>query len=150
MNSAVIAQATVLTDVSNRTAMTSVALPPSTILKQEFNKARKPVDEAFVERAVKKTLLSTCDTKMWLDHLQVVCDNRKRVARKAALTQARNLDVNNSREDAECHCGVCGKLYTEETDTPELWIACNVWYCAVCEHLSVIPQEVYICCKCRL
>ena len=30
----------------------------------------------------------------------------------------------------------------DETETPKLWIACN----ALCEHLSVIPQDAYICC----
>ena len=145
---------TVLTDVRDKAAMHSVALPPSAILKEEFSKAKKPVDDKFVEEAAKKALLSTDDARIWLEHLQVVLNNRKRGAKKAAATRARNSVLNlvdNSREDTEYYCGMCGKQYIEETDTEELWIACDMcdsWYCAVCENVTVIPTDAYICSKC--
>ena len=49
--------------------------PPSTILKQEFCKATKPVSKTFLQDAAKKALLSIEDTKIWLDHLQTVLNN---------------------------------------------------------------------------
>jgi len=146
---------TVLTDISDTVAMHSVALPPSAILKEEFNKAPKPVDDKFAEEAAKKALLSTDDATIWLDHLQVVLNNRKEGAKKAAAARARNLavkSVDNYREDTEYYCGLCGKQHLEEMDTQELWIACDmcdIWYCAVCENVTVIPTDTYICLKCR-
>jgi len=109
---------TVLTDVGDKATMHSVALPPSVILKEELTKAKKPVDEKFVEAA--KKALSTDDARIWLEHLQVVLSNRKQGAKKAAATRARNLvlkSVGNCGETTECYCGSCGKQYIDETDT---------------------------------
>ena len=42
------------------------------------------------------------------------------------------------------HCGKCGKDYMEETDEPELWIACDLcdhWYCSSCEQLTSPPEN---------
>jgi len=143
----------VLTDVSDKTAMQSIALPPSAILKEEFNKAKKPVSEKFVEEVAKKALLSTENTKIWLDHLQVVLNNRRQGAKKAAETRARNLaSKSDHSSDIEYYCGLCGKQYVEETETQEVWIACDMcdmWYCAICENVTDIPAESYICSKCR-
>ena len=108
---------TVLTDVFDKQAMNSTAPLPSTILKQEFRKAKKPVSETFLQNAARKALLSIEDTKIWLDHLQTVLNNRKRGARKAAATrQARKIALLDSgaQSDLNCeqnYCGLCGKEY---------------------------------------
>ena len=58
----------------------------------------------------------------------------------------------SSSTDSTCYCGQCGKEYEEETDEPELWVACDLcdkWYHARCEHLSSVPEGSYLCIVCR-
>ena len=83
----------------------------------------------------------------------------KRGARKAAATQqARKIALLDSgaQSDLNCeqnYCGLCGKEYVDEAETPELWIACDLCdmlYCGTCEYLTSVPEEedTYICSKC--
>ena len=150
---------TVFTNVFDTHATSSTAPPPSTILKEEFRKAKHPISEKFLQEAAKKALLSIEDTKIWLEHLQTVLDNGRRGAKKAAATRrARKVgtvsEALNCEESSECYCGLCGKQYVEETVVPEIWIACDMcdmWYCGTCEHLTAIPEkDTYICSKCSV
>ena len=52
-----------------------------------FSKAHKPVTESFVQEPAEKALLNTDDTRIWLEHLQTILENRKRGAAKAAVTR---------------------------------------------------------------
>lgn len=64
---------TVLIDVTDQSALSSIAPPPSTVLKEEFSKApRHQVTGDLLEKAAKKALLSTDDARIWLEHLQTV------------------------------------------------------------------------------
>ena len=74
------------------------------------------------------SLLSIEDTKIWLDHLQTVLNNRKQARKLALLDSDAQSDLNYEQN----YCGSCGKEYVDEAETPELWIACDlcdVWYC---------------------
>lgn len=66
-------------------------LPPSVILKQEFNRISKvagsKVSEEEITCLAKKTMLSAEEVRMWFDHLALVQERRKIGARKAAETR---------------------------------------------------------------
>ena len=76
---------TVLTDVGDTKAMKATATPLSSILKEEFSKSQG--SGVSVPEAAEKSLLSTEDTQIWLDHLNTIVNNRKRGAAKAAVTR---------------------------------------------------------------
>lgn len=151
---------TVLTDVTDESALRSIALPPSTILKEMFSKSRNPDTTDFIQEAAEKALLNTDDTRIWLQHLQTVLENRKRGAAKAAVTrQAKKATItvqsvpSTTSAGSNYHCGKCGKEFIDETDQPELWIGCDMcdrWYCSTCEGLNSPPDvNTYICSMCR-
>ena len=148
-------------DTSDKSALGACIPPPSTVLKKEFAMLREyPPSEEYLENISQKVLLTPNVTRMWMDHLHTVLQNRKRGARKAATTrQARkqavaNLDSQSPRTatNSQYHCGKCGKEYAEESDEEELWIACdmcNNWFCGRCEGLQSPPvTDIYICTKC--
>jgi energy-converting hydrogenase A subunit M len=55
--------------------------PPSAILKQKFSQlGHIQITDSFVEQAAKDVLLNTQETKIWLQHLSTVVENRKREA----------------------------------------------------------------------
>ena len=113
-----------------------------------------------MENISQKVLLTPNVTRMWMDHLHTVLQNRKRGARKAATTrQARKQAVANSDSqsrrtatNSQYQCRKCGKEYAEESDKEELWIACDMcdnWFCGRCEGLQSPPvTDIYSCTKC--
>ena len=165
-------------DTNNPAAVKCITKPPSLVLKQKFSDlGNNPVTDKFIEDAAKSVLLCVEETKIWIDHLATVVQNRKRGAAKAAATrrakqsrkstqqQSQSLQGRDSRqqssqgpilhgesrEENESFCGTCGKdYYTSSPD--EFWIGCdlcNQWYCCRCEGLTAEPaSETYICKKC--
>ena len=67
--------------------MNSTAKPPSTILKELFRQHQ--ITDEFVENAAKAALLSPSETRIWLQHLTTVLQNRRRGAAKTVLTRQR-------------------------------------------------------------
>ena len=63
-------------DVTDKEAMSSIASPPSTILKELFSKAHiETEDDGFIEKASQQVLLKPDDTKIWLEHLRTIMQN---------------------------------------------------------------------------
>jgi len=118
---------TVLIDVTDQSALSSIVPPPSTVLK-EFSKApRHQVTGDLLEKAAKKALLSTDDAHIWLEHLQTVLKDRKQGAANAAATRrARKAVQSTTVENSDNHCGKCGKEFTTITDEYELGVGCDL------------------------
>ena len=77
-----------LVDVTDKEAMSSIASPPSTILKEFFSKAHIETEEdGFIEKASQQALLKRDDTKIWLEHIHTILQNRKQGAAQAAATR---------------------------------------------------------------
>ena len=87
--------------------------PPSAIIENAF-KANANL--------AKETLLPTEEVTLWLEHLKLVAENRKRGAEKAAQTRRAKKQVS---QEEFYFCGVCGTVYEDETDEVERWIACG-------------------------
>ena len=144
----------VLINVCDSSSLDTIALPPSTtILKKEFNTTTYPFSGNFVQSAAKKATLSPSDTSIWLEHIHTVLMNRKCGATKAAATRrAKKVVGDSSASVLSYHCGKCSKEFKEETESPELWIGCDVcdaWYCGVCENILFPPEsDLYVCSKC--
>ncbi len=129
-----------LVDVTDQTALSLIAPPPSSILKEEFSQAQGKRDsEKFIKVASRKALLPPDDTRIWIEHLSEIVRNRKRGAAKAAATRRAKIMTtvtqaagDSSDKTSMCYCGRCEKEYLEEPDQSELWIACDLcdkWYC---------------------
>ncbi len=94
---------------------------------------------------------------MWLAHIQEVCDNRKRGARKAAETrkakraakqQVEPRHIDNSKEVYLCH--VCDTQWKAETTAIQDWIGCdncNKWFHWACVGIQTEPDS-YLCTDC--
>ena len=123
--------------------MKLVAKPPSVVLKEMFT-SDVVVTESFIKNVAQKVLLPCNEVQIWLEHLKVIIENRKRGAAKAAATpRAKKAALSapspatpsapspaTGPSSATWFCGKCGRDY-EETDETELWIACNkcdMWY----------------------
>lgn len=90
--------------------------PPSTVMKNVFNKAEKEkrqLSSVEVEELARKTLLSTEEVKMWITHLSLVKKRRQEGARKAAATRKLKATASKSADqitvpvtaDSWCICG---------------------------------------------
>jgi hypothetical protein len=118
--------------------------PPSTVIQNAF-KTGQVVEEKLAE----DVLLPSHEVKLWLDHLRIVQENRKRGAAKAAETR-RSKQRQASNESEEEYCGVCGDLYEEETDEVEDWIACDLcsrWFHWHCVNITTEPSS-FVCISC--
>ena len=103
------------------------------------------------EKLAEDVLLPSHKVKLWLDHLRIFQENRRRGAAKAAGTR-RSKQRQASNESEEEYCGVCGDLYKEETDEVEDWIACdlcNRWFHWHCVNITTEPSS-YVCISCAL
>lgn len=81
------ATSTKLADVTDSTALKSIAKPPSIVPKQKFLQlGNRPITD-FITNAAEEVLLSVDDTQLWFDHLGAVLQNRKRGAAKVAATR---------------------------------------------------------------
>ena len=161
-------RSSVPTDTTDSVALCATSHPPSSMLKELFNKLQgRPITDQFVHDAAKEVLLTPEEVCIWLEHLSTVLQNRRRGAAKAAATRrakrAKNTCVSNLQSEADpstvrdseasCYCGSCRKEYQNETDDVEVWIGCDMcesWYCMSCEGLTNPPElDMYICSKCR-
>ena len=90
-----------------------VKKPPSAIIREVFERHKDcPLTEDEITSTSKDVLLSPNEVKMWLAHLQTVKNNRKRGAKKAALTRQKKRTkeadtVPESNEETIYYCGVC-------------------------------------------
>lgn len=157
-----------LVDITNKKELSAVPSPPSVELKKLFDKSDGTISEDAIQDVARKVLLPPEECRIWLNHLQIVSENRRRGAKKAAETRrgkrvnrvssATIDDQSSTKSDGdseEWFCGVCEGKYIEQTDEPEIWICCEKcdgWYHASCEGLSSIPpEEVSYCCqKCQV
>lgn len=134
---------TKLVDTTKLDQVKSIIMPPSVVLKESFSKQGITT---VCPDLVKKVLLSEDDTKIWLEHLATVAENRRRGAAKAALTRKNK----SHKDDDEAYCGTCKSKYS--TSNTDFWICCdlcNLWYCSSCEKLASEPDiETYLCRKC--
>ena len=101
-------------------------------MKEEFSKASHPTSDDFIQVAAEKALLNQEDTRIWLEHLQTVVENRKCGAAKAAATgnakKARHAGQSSVSVVSIANCISCVGIVenTTKTDETELWIACDL------------------------
>ena len=98
-----------------------LSYPPSSVIEQAFKSGNVTPDNL-----ARKVLLPLSDVEMWLNHLGMVSNNRKRGAAKAAATKKSKLSGRKNEEEKFVRCGVCCVMYEEETDEVEKWIACDL------------------------
>ena len=99
--------------------------PPSAVIL-EASKAGT-LNESNIENLARKVLLPVEDVKVWLRHLMIVSENRKKGAQKAAMTRRLKRAAQHAQPSLELyHCGVWDELYLEEADEEQDWIACDV------------------------
>ena len=122
----------VLVIVNDSSALDSVALLPSTVLKKVFNTFTFLFSDDDVHSAAAKAMLSPSDARIWLEHLHTVMINRKCGAAKVAATRRAKITASNSGISVlKYHCEKCGKEFEEETESLELRICCDLcdtWY----------------------
>ena len=162
--------------------------PPSTVLYDFFLSLNgKQPTELQVKSIARKVLLPTDSVKMWLAHLDVIKQNRKRGAIRAAATRrakrsAENTQKYSTEKDGQKapavpsevhvapllvpldphaqaeggdqdHCGVCGQLYSDQTDEVENWIACDhcsLWFHWDCVNVFEEPKDFFCAdCTCK-
>ena len=120
------------------------AKPPSSVCKElllerKKKKQQQKITDDFVKSAAQRTLLTLEEARIWIDHLQIVDENRRCGAAKAAQTRKakkKSSDTCSQSRIDECFCGVCKAQYCEETAEEEVWIACDlcdIWYHCVKE-----------------
>ena len=118
--------------------------PPSTVIQNAFKTGQ------VVEEKLAEDVLPSHEVKLWLDHLRIVRENRRRGAAKAAET--RRSKQRQASNESEEYCGVCGDLYEEETDEVEDWIACdlcNRWFHWHYVNITTEPSS-FVCISCAL
>ena len=77
-----------LVDVTDPVAIERAVKPPSLVLKHMFSElGNQPVTDEFITNAARSVLLPIEETKVWIDHLTTILQNRKRGAAKAAATR---------------------------------------------------------------
>lgn len=72
------------------------------------------------------TLLSPDNSRIWIQHLNTVLQNRKCGAAKATTTRTKKNCLESSHDATAYYCDTCKEVYQEEVDETELWIACDV------------------------
>ena len=80
--------------ILNKDTVEFDSIPPSVILKDEFNRlnqAKIEISEHHILRLAKKTLLSVEEVRMWIEHLTLIKQRRKSGAKKAAETRRKNV-----------------------------------------------------------
>jgi hypothetical protein len=143
---------TKLVNITNPQDVKTIVMPPSVVLKESFNTKQPAAATEIADICpdlAKRVLLSEDETKIWLNHLESIVQNRKRGAAKAALTRKKKGNVNRDSE-SETYCGTCKVEYSKSKS--KFWIFCDLcelWYCSSCEHLSSEPEtHKYLCKKC--
>ena len=88
--------------------------PPSTILKEKFDKLTSyPPPESVCSGIAKETLLSVNDVNMWFEHSHTIKENRRRSAAKVAETRKRKKAGQSVK--TTYYCAVCYQEYQEFT-----------------------------------
>ena len=107
-----------LVDITDPAVLQIVAKPPSVILKQKFAELEGDnITDDFVKSAAKSVLLSTEETKIWLDHLGTVLKNRKRGAAKAAETRLKKNSTIAGTQQVSQTAATIGTHQTEGRTT---------------------------------
>ena len=114
--------------------------PPSQILKDAFSD-QKSKDFSDSELA-KTTLLPPEEVCMWLEHLKVVQDNRRRGAAKASATR-------RLKKSQDKHFCICGEEYLSLTDEVQSCDSCSNWFHFECVGINpaAVP-ECFLCHQC--
>jgi hypothetical protein len=137
----------------------SKTIPPSQVLLKAYKSCTGFPSDVFINATAKEVLLKPENVKMWFRHLEIVENNRKEGARKAAATRkakkdkAMAADVLRDSDNDE----VCNIYYSSdppgtsvEDDSIIDWLACNVcalWYHIKCVGINQIPA-VWQCDAC--
>ena len=139
---------------SSRTS--AMIQPPSASLKEFHSSLKGAVPEpSQLEVIARKTMLPVCEVNIWLDHLTMIANNRKRGAAKAAQTrrQRRLAKEQERKEETVCYCGACGGQYEEETNDVEFWICCDrcdLWFHGICVGVDASNSpDIFKCSSCE-
>ena len=74
-------------DTTSKDSLKAVLKPPSAILKLKLMELKgSPVTEEFLVSAAGSVLLTVEETKIWMDHLSTVLENRRRGVAKACYS----------------------------------------------------------------
>lgn len=133
-------------------------IPPSEVLSKVFGDSQGfPSDEKIVETA-KTVLLKPEELRMWFEHLQIVQDNRKKGAKKAAATRRAKKkrtaipSVTNEEcprdSDGDEVCNLCFAFNPPNCKDGEAidWVACDIcsmWFHRCCAGLQNIPNAFH-------
>lgn len=137
----------------------AMTIPPSQVLTEAFkNCAGFPTDEV-IKATAEKVLLKPEDVKIWFQHLQVVEDNRKMGAKKAAATRkakAKNKEIREKTterdilrdSDDDEVCNICYSFNPpHDADQNFDWVACDscaLWYHTCCVNFEN-STAVWLC-----
>uniref|UniRef100_A0A1X7SE16 PHD-type domain-containing protein n=1 Tax=Amphimedon queenslandica TaxID=400682 RepID=A0A1X7SE16_AMPQE len=124
--------------------LSNALAPPSSVIERAYRSGN-----VALNALAKEVLLPVDEVEMWLNHLKLVSDNRKRGAAKAAATRKSKRNARQQEEEVVVRCGVCCVIYEEETDEVERWIGCDfcsTWFHWECVNIVVEPDSF----KCTL
>ena len=109
----------------NESGGSPMVQPPSMILKKAFQSLRgdTPTPEQ-IKKLAEECLLPTEEITMWLEHLKLIADNRKRGAMRAAETRRKNKQTAKKKTEIIC-CVICHSPYVNFTEQVEKWIQCD-------------------------
>ena len=138
----------------------SEAIPPSQVLLKAYKSCAGFPSDVFINAIAKEVLLKPENVKMWFRHLEIVDENRRKGAIKAAATRKAKKDkamaadvLLESDEDEDEVCNICYSLDPPGTSIEESvidWLACNecaLWYHTKCVGIYQIP-DVWQCNAC--
>ena len=136
----------------------SKAIPPSQVLLKAYKSCAGFPSDVFINATAKEVLVKPENVKMWFRHLEIVENNKRKGAIKAAATRKAKKDkvmgadvLLDSDEDEVCN--ICYSLDPPGTSIEESvidWLACNecaLWYHTTCVGIHQIP-DVWECNAC--
>ncbi len=143
-----------LTDQFVRTAAKQVQLSPEetqiwlshlqTVLENRRRGAAKAKATRQARKAASQQVISQSSTQL----ATVQTSSRQVASPPPTCTQPAAAE-----ENEQWFCGCCREEYVDETESSQLWIACDLcqnWYHCSCEGLDKVPEsdQDYVCTQC--